>query len=280
MKRKTITTIKTLLLAGGFLSASLFLFSFSGSRRLAGDIWEQLGLTREQGTGNIRESFLNGYLRYYGAKNLKNIAAGNRVAVAKDLLVYSKQYIGSETFRKAYEQQRTAAKPTEPVVKNRTLEDVRKEKIAETEKSIRDIKESMKTMKPDMVKLMQPGLEMHENNLKEYKKPDSEMIRLFYEGEQQNNARTKQSYQEALAQWEQDYPADYRQLVKRRLQAFLDLSATVDFTAELKEVGSKKKFVNPQYEAKPANWKQVFRAGKDVTDLTRNFAQQWLSELK
>ena len=66
---------------------------------------------------------------------------------------------------------------------------------------------------------------------------------------------------------------------KKRLQHFVDLAKTVDFKAELKEVHGKKKFVNPTYEGKSYEWKQVFRAGKEVIVPAVSFSEQWIKEL-
>ena len=41
---------------------SLFLFSFTVSVSIAGDIWQQLGIPQEQGTEKIKKTFLNNYL--------------------------------------------------------------------------------------------------------------------------------------------------------------------------------------------------------------------------
>ncbi len=60
----------------------------------------------------------------------------------------------------------------------------------------------------------------------------------------------------------------------------LETTKDVDFNAKLTEQYGKKRFVNPAYEAKSAEWKMAFRAGKEVTEVTRSFAQQWLNELK
>ena len=38
--------------------------------------------------------------------------------------------------------------------------------------------------------------------------------------------------------------------------------------------------MNQTYEYKNTEWKQGFRAGKDVTETSRAFAQKWLSELQ
>ncbi len=79
---------------------SLILLSFTVSRA-ADDLWKQLGITQMQGTEKIRNSFMNGYLEYYGVKNAKNIAAVNRAAVTKDLLTYAKSYVNHATFKAA-----------------------------------------------------------------------------------------------------------------------------------------------------------------------------------
>jgi hypothetical protein len=116
---------------------SLFSYSFTTSQNIADDFWKQLGMSKDQGTDAVKQSFLNGYLYYYAAKNAKNIATNNRVAIAKDLLSYTKQYVSSPAFKKEYDQMRNGGKPEAPEEKLITKEEVRKEKIAETEKSIK-----------------------------------------------------------------------------------------------------------------------------------------------
>ena len=256
---------------------SIFLFSFSTSRSIADDIWKQLGMTRDQGLDGVKQSFLNGYLYYYGAKNAKNIALNNRGAVARDLLTYTKQYVSSPVFKGEYEKLRKDAKPEEEVVKVRNKEDIRKEKIAETEKSIAKTLEIMK--QKDMVKVMQPTLDILKKTLEDYKQPDNKYIEAFYQYEIRESEDRKRSYRERLARWEKEYPVDFNVKIKERLQQFLTLSATVDFDAELKQVGNKKKFVNPTYEGKSYDWKQIYRAGKDLIEPARAFAEKWLSEL-
>ena len=256
---------------------SIFLFSFSTTTNMADDIWKQLGMTKDQGLDGVKQSFLNGYLYYYGAKNAKNIALNNRGAVAKDLLTYTKQYVSSPVFKSEYDKIRKDAKPEEEIVNLRTREDIRKEKIAETEKSIAKTLEIMK--QKDMAKIMQPTLDILKKTLEDYKQPDNKYIESFYQYEIRENEDRKRSYQERLARWEKDFPADFNVKVKERLQKFLALSATVDFNAELKQVGNKKKFVNPAYESKSYDWKQIYRAGKDVIEPARMFAEKWLSEL-
>jgi hypothetical protein len=83
---KVFFTANFFMLTGG---TSFFLLSFTHSHKVAGDVRQQLGISRGQGTDNIKQSFPGVYLYYYGAKNAKNIADGNCAAVAKDLLNYT-----------------------------------------------------------------------------------------------------------------------------------------------------------------------------------------------
>jgi len=73
---------------------------------------------------------------------------------------------------------------------------------------------------------------------------------------------------------------DYKSIIVKQLKQFLDLSATVDFTAQTMQKGNKIVFVNPAYEAKSSAWKLCFRSGKEAVTGARKFAQQWLNELK
>jgi hypothetical protein len=84
---------------------------------------------------------------------------------------------------------------------------------------------------------------------------------------------------EALNKWEQDYPADVKLLIKKRLQKYLAIVSTVDFNAELKDKGSRKVFVKDEYERKSSDWKMVYRAGAEVNGVAKSFAEQWLKEL-
>jgi hypothetical protein len=61
-----------------------------------------------------------------------------------------------------------------------------------------------------------------------------------------------------------------------RLQQFLDRTADVDFEAKL----DGRRFANPDYEAKPREWKMCYRAGRPASDAARAYAQAWLEELK
>lgn len=277
--KKNMAWLRICIMAFVLSILSLFLFSFTVSSRLADDIWKQLGISEQQGTEKIKTSFLNNYFDYYGVRNIKNIASGNKTAIAKDLLSFTKQYVSSGNFKTEYETMRTQAKPVEPSGPVKTKEDIRKEHIAETQKSIKQMEESMKTMDAEMKKIMQSGIDMQKGMLKEYQSPNSQMIELFYQGEIMNRQNDTRRYEENLKQWETNYPADYKEVIKERLQKYLSIAATVDFNAELVEKNGKKYFAKQEYERKSSDWKMIYRAGKEVYEATKPFAEAWLKSL-
>jgi hypothetical protein len=65
-----------------------------------------------------------------------------------------------------------------------------------------------------------------------------------------------------------------------RLRHFLEVSANVAYDARLSDRDGKTVFADPALEAKPAEWKLCFRAGKPATDAARSFAQKWLADLQ
>ena len=84
----------------------------------------------------------------------------------------------------------------------------------------------------------------------------------------------------AMKELEKTYPADPRALVATRLRRFLDVTRDVDYAAQLVDKDKKKVFADAAMEARPAEWKMSFRAGKPATDAARAFAQKWLDDLQ
>ena len=72
------------------------------------------------------------------------------------------------------------------------------------------------------------------------------------------------------------YPADPQELIKKRLEDFLEVSGTVNFDAEMRG----NMFADASYEAKDDKWKMCFRAGREVIGAARDEAKKWLDEIK
>lgn len=97
----------------------------------------------------------------------------------------------------------------------------------------------------------------------------------------QNWEQENRNYQEGLAAWEAQYPPSPDAMIKMRLKYFLELSATVDFNAKLsKGPYGKMVFVNQEYESKSADWKLIFRSGKESVEAARAVAKEWLGGMK
>ena len=283
MKQKffdSLLTKKVVAIISVALVVLTFLLSSFKANKAYDDMWKMLGITKQSGDDKIKTSFISGYLYYYGVKNIKNIAVNDRAAVAKDLLTYTKQYIGSPTFAREYADMRKNSRPVEPILKSpRTVEEIQKEEIAKTEKSIKDTEKNMKDM-PQYAKSMEPVLQILKDNLKKFQDPKNSYFSSIAMGEKNDQDRALNSYKESVKRWDLAYPENVNQFVITRLQTMLEVTKDIDYNAELVEKFGKKRFVNPAYESKRAEWKQGFRAGKDVTEAARAFAQQWLRELE
>jgi hypothetical protein len=282
----TQKTFSSVLVKKAVLAFSLIIMTFGillssfSTHKMADDMWKMLGITKQTGDEQIKSSFIYGYLSYYGVKNLKNITLNNRAALAKDLLSYTKQFVSSPAFIKQYEEMRKSAKPEEPVLKPlRTIEQIQKEEIAKTEKSIKDTEKNMKEM-PQFAKTMEPMLAMLKDNLKKFQDPKNSYFSSIAQGEKYNQENQMKSHKERTKQWETNYPQNVDQFIGERLQRMLNATKDIDYDAELVEKWGKKRFVKQSYESKNTEWKQGFRAGKEVTEASRAFAQKWLDELQ
>lgn len=80
---------------------------------------------------------------------------------------------------------------------------------------------------------------------------------------------------------EQQWPADPKQLVAKRIGEVLELTKDVDFGAQTKKnpIGQQR-FVKDAYEAKPRVWKAAYRAGKPTVEACRAFALEWQRDLQ
>ena len=253
------------------------LLSFKASKNF-NDVWQQLGLSEQAAGTRVKESFIYGYLQYAGVSKARHIAVGDREAVSKDMLAFSKVYVKGAEFKKAYDQLREGKKPTAPE-KARTEAEIRKKNIESIKEGIANVEKGMKEGNAEMKKMLQETLTMFQNQLKAEEDPKNPMTKMLAEAEQQSFEYNTKKYNEDLKKWEKEYPADPAPFVKSRLVQMLNETKGIDYNAELVERNGKKYFVNKVYEGKNSNWKMGFRAGKEVTETARTYVQQWISEL-
>lgn len=68
--------------------------------------------------------------------------------------------------------------------------------------------------------------------------------------------------------------------LKKALQHFLAVTDGVDYGAGVSLQNGRKYFSNKAFEAKPAEWKMAFRAGREASEGARSYVRGWLAELK
>jgi hypothetical protein len=272
-----IKGIKVLSLAAIITVASAALISFT-VRSFNDDFLKQLGLTKPGAEEKIRQGVLGGSLDTYGIKGIKNIAAGNRVAVANDILAYTKKYVSTADFVKNYNEMRDYYKPK--FQKLQTPDEMRAEAVANQKKSIAQIEESIKKADASMKPVFEKIAVTAKEDLKKIEDPNSKHNAAYAKNYEQAVKQNQQNYDRQIADWEAKYPSNHLLYVKKRLQEFLNETADVDFEAELITKNGKKYFVNQAYESKGNRWKMAFRAGKDVVTTARSFVEKWMTEIK
>ncbi|MCK8491150.1 hypothetical protein M0L20_04755 [Spirosoma sp. RP8] len=118
----------------------------------------------------------------------------------------------------------------------------------------------------------------------EFKKQYVALLKQQARNNHKKPAADTQTDKESIARYREqkaefDAYSDFKPLLRKRLQDFIDLSNSVDFDARLVPMGYKQEFANPLYQRKPAEWKFLYRLGKEPVTEARAFAQQWLTDI-
>jgi hypothetical protein len=259
--------------AGAFLAVAGWLAVL-----VAQNVFGSLGMQEAGVKRDIVYAFINGSVNVYPARNaFKAAAPAARAALVKGVFDWCRAYTASPAYKAQYDQERANAAPKQPKPKNVDAELARMK--AEQQKAIEDAKKNLAQMPANIRPQMEATIkQMEAENAKRDADPKfAEMMRQSIE---MQNAEEQRQHQESVVRYNQRYPADPSVLVATRLRQFLDVSKDVDFGAALVPgPGSKQRFANAAYEAKPAEWKLCYRAGKEATAAGREAAQAWLAAL-
>lgn len=274
--KNSIMQLRITIAAASLVVTSFILFSFTVNK-LTDDFLKQLGISKTDADKKITNSIIGGYLNEYGVLNAKNIAAGNRTAIVKNLFTYCKQQVNSPAFIKEYNTTKEREKPIMQKIESpeemRAAEiDMYKKSIIETEANLKKADASLKPIFEDVLASAKKGLKEAEN-------PANKNIAAYKSGYPGLVKSMEESYKQQLQQWETKYPANQLLFVKKRLQQFLETTKDIDFAAQLTNRNGKKYFVNEEYEHKGNQWKMAFRAGKEVIVPAREMVQQWIEEI-
>ena len=245
---------------------------------MAVGVWAQgpapLGLSDRDARQNFLDSISNGYPSIgMAGKAFVALPVAARVTAIDALFAWMKVCTNSAAFKTTYAQSRDNRKPTPPKVDG-TVDDELKKKQDEQTKGLEDSRKALAMLPADQRAQMEAMFTQMQAQTK-----DPAMQAMLRAGIEAERKRDQENYDSDLKKWQRDYPVDPGVLVARRLQAFLKLSADVDFSAKLVTQSGHNRFADQAFESKSSDWKMCFRAGKEAVTEARTAATNWLKEL-
>jgi len=261
------------------LTFLLGFFFGAGPAQTGSEIPAKLGLNLNTAKEAVLDSLTSGSVYNDAAMRVfKALAPSARAAIVRGGLAAIKEYVGTAEFKAAYAKYREDEKPKLPDARPSADEAWKKQK-ADFEKQIAEMKKNLAGFDVETRKTMEAAIKQMQAQMETMEKDTAtrDLMRQMVEAQR---IEDKNQYAEQVKVWEENYPADLRILIQKRIREFLETSADVDFAAKLIASGSKMRFANEDDEGKPAEWKICFRAGKEATEAARAFARSWLAELE
>jgi hypothetical protein len=253
----------------------------SGLGVFAADALSQMGITPADAKEMLMEGLSSDYVPLgYVSKAFKAAPPAVREQFVQGGLAWAKAYVSSPEFSADWARLRTARKPSEPHFDGTPEEEYQRQRAkatADEAKGQEDVKAMLAQMTPEQQKQVQEALKQAAALARQLDTP--EMRKAQLDAIVQERATATKEFHDAMDKWAADYPAQPAALIARRLHEFLDVSATVDFSAKLEQRAGRAVFVNPAYQAKSDQWKLCYRAGQPAVTAARSAAQAWLKTL-
>lgn len=250
-------------------------FAFKTIQRFE-NIFQQLSMQTEEVKESIFYNFQDGMLGFPYSRVVTKLAVGKREAAVNEIGDYIKTYVGSAEFSEKYLASREEAKPQGV----QSAADKLKEHIEQVEHDIEVSTADMQKASGDMKKLYEATLAELKKELKALNNPGDPNHAYYVKKATQPKDWESDMAAEDLKAWQEDYPPTVKEVVKKRLTQFLELTKDIDFNAKLVKRGNKMVFENAELEAKSGEWKRCFRCGPETIRAARHYAQQWLSSLR
>ena len=250
----------------------------AGAAFSAQAVTAQLGITEGRAREAVFDSFVSGAVSIAGKADVFTSASPPaRVAIVNAALTLARAFVESAEFPKRYADHREANGP-DPLPPATNVDEVLAKQRANFEVQVEGMRKQFGDVTPEQRETLEKGFDSVRARFTEMEKGEAKVELEAALKEQR--IRQVQAHQAAMKELDAVYPADPRALVANRLRKFLDLSKDIDFTAQLVERDGKRRFADAAQEARPAEWKMLFRAGKPAVDAARAFAQKWLADLE
>ncbi|MEY4634453.1 MAG: hypothetical protein RJA55_251 [Acidobacteriota bacterium] len=252
-----------------------------GAATLTGQaVTAQLGITEGRAREAVFDSFMAGAVSVAGNTQVFTAATPQaRAAMVNAATTLARAFVESDEFKRRYADHREANGP-DPLPAELTADQVLAKQRAGFEQQVEALRKQFGSdaITPEQKATLEEGFETMRAQFTAMetgpRKAELEGVLKTQRAEQLS------AHAAATKAFDAVYPADPQALVALRLRAFLDGTRDIDFTARLVEQGRVRKFADAALEAKPAEWKLCFRAGKPATDAARDFASKWLADLR
>lgn len=238
------------------------------------DIFTTLKIDPEDVPGYIEKNFEDGEIRFPNSRELKKLEPAKRAAAVKEIGDYIKKYLQSPGYAQKFSKDRENAKPQSAEGKIKAEIAELEKSIPEAEKDLKEATDATKGLAESLVKMLKEKY----NALRNPSDPKHDFYVMTVAGMRYANPV---EYEAAVKKWDAEYPATPKDLIRKRLQQFLENTADINFEAELKKDShGVKYFVDEELEQKNEYWKLCFRSGKETATAARAYAEQWLKEIK
>jgi hypothetical protein len=204
-------------------------------------------------------------------------STAGRVALVNVATALARRFVESEDFTRRYADHREANGP-DPLPEEQTADQVLAKQRAGFEQQVEGLRRQFGDITPEQRATLEQGFDTMRARFTEMETGQAKAdLDTLLKGQR---AQQVAAHAQATEQFAAIYPADPRALVMMRLRAFLEMTRDIDFTATLVAEAGKRRFADPGLEARPAEWKMSFRAGKPAVDAARGFAARWLADLE
>ena len=211
---------------------------------------------------------------------IKTLQVARRAVVLLSAGSFAKTYLKSETFRQRYARDLSEGQLGRPTpAPARTFAARVQEETVSLERRLAEVRKTLPLLttitRNQLTLQLQESERAGREQLRELAATSREDQRSWEREDRERFDHETADYAAAAAQG-QALPVDPNALVQLRLRTFLAQTADVDFSAALTP---QRRFVRPEYEAKPPIWKSCFRAGRLATEAARVFARGFLEEM-
>jgi hypothetical protein len=242
-----------------------------------------LGISEGRAKEAVFDSFMSDAVSIAGKPAaFLGLSPTARVALVNFALNLARTFVESDEFKRRYADHREANGP-EPLPEEQSADAIFAKQRAGFENQVAEMRKLFDQITPEQRATLEAGWADMRRQLDDMEKGERrKQIEGLLKEQRDEQARARDVSMKAF---DKVYPADPRALVAMRLRHFLEVTSDVNFDAQLVDASAgngarKRAFADAALEARPAEWKMAFRAGKPATDTARAFAQKWLNDLQ